>query len=148
MADVMPDYQLSTQMLRWKLAEQRLSLEKSRVVILEMADRSRRNLVNVEAAKLELDRLIALLATDDKTPLDKQRLRLQIAGQKATIERQLLENMEGAERAVKQDEVMEASIRTIGEMEKQLKGLEETHGVLDESTFMAIRKSIDQAAEI
>lgn len=60
--------------------------------------------------------------------VEKQRLRSQIATLRANIERQRLEIMELEDRKSRALENIEATEKAIKEYEKQLRGLEETHG--------------------
>jgi len=51
MADVMPNYQLEQQRLRFQIVTQEQAIEKNKLDIMEMEDRKQRHLENMNAAK-------------------------------------------------------------------------------------------------
>lgn len=81
----------------------------------------------------------------DVTPnyrLEQQRLRSQIAAQRANIERQRLDILEMADRLQRHEANIAASEQAIAEMERQLLQLEETHGLLTEARFEDLKSSL------
>ena len=56
-----------------------------------------------------------------------QRLKMQIAAQHATVERQRLENLEMDDRQQRNNENIEAAFRAIEDLEGKLESLQETH---------------------
>lgn len=132
MADSLPNMDLSQQNLRRLIQEQRLAIERAKEAVLELVDRRQRNLVNREAA------LRAIADMEAQAPADlmeKQRLKAQLASQRYTIERQELENMEGAMRIVGQKEIIEAAEKSLVSFAEKLKGIEAAHGQLSDERF-------------
>lgn len=60
--------------------------------------------------------------------VELQRLRAQMAAQQATIERQLLENMELQDRVQRNDTNIEASRKALVELQNRYDDLDKAHG--------------------
>lgn len=138
MADAVPDYHLSIQMLRFQAAEQVAAIERGRASVLELVARKLANDCNIAAAQ----RAISELEKSAKTAtvlIEKQRLLVQLAAQRSTIERQRLENMEGAERASKHDEAIDAAQKALKRFRGQLADLEKAHGDLTDDKYRELR---------
>lgn len=133
---------LSQQMLRWQIAEQETAVQRNRVAVLEMVERKRNNDANIFAAKGYIQQIEAKLK-EQSTPLERQKLLAARAQQHSTIERQVLENMEGAERANGYDEAIVAALKTKREYEQQLNDLEQAHGRMTDEQYQALRKGLN-----
>lgn len=138
--DVVPNYELSMQMLVYQMAEQRTAKERKKVEIMEMLDRKVRNLRNMEAARKALEELEGNKASAP-TALDRQKIRTAIAAQQHNIEKQMLENMEADERIVKADEAIQASEESWLQYDQNLKDLEKVHGAWTEEKFLNAKET-------
>jgi len=67
MADVMPNYKLEQQRLRAKIAEQRATIERQRLDILEMDDRRARHEENIAAAEKAIEKFTNDLKSLEET---------------------------------------------------------------------------------
>ena len=132
---------LGIQTLRMQVAEQQAAIQRARLAALEMVDRRQRNERNIQAAKLTIEEL-GRAAPD--SPIGQQKVRMEIAAQQHTIERQILENLEGEQRAEQALERARAAVKSELEYTNNLSAMEEAHGALDEAAFLAL---IDQLKE-
>ena len=121
---------LSQQTLRSAIAEQAASIERAKLATAEMWDRFDKNNVNMGAATKVITEL-SEAEREKKGPLEKQRLRLQISAQRHTIERQLLENMEGEARIISYSEQLKAAIAAKRQYEFDLQRSIEAHGEIE-----------------
>ena len=130
--DAGPQSFLGIQTLRMQVAEQLTALERHRLAILEMVDRRMRNETNIAAARLAITEL-------EKVPpngaVSTQRRRMEIAAQQHTIERQILENLEGAERAARSADAITSTHEALARYRHDLAAMENAHGKLTEEAF-------------
>lgn len=145
MADVMPNIRLSQALLFQQIAEQNLAIAKARAAIVELADRRERNRTNIRAALSACDELKAQMQ-NAANRVEAQRLKMQYAAQQHTIERQTLENLEGVDRVLKHEEIIEGSRKALAAYRDKLKLLDDAHGPLTESVYQALRNSVFEEA--
>lgn len=98
---------LSQQLLIYNLAEQSCAVERAKLAILEMLDREVKNNTNIANAEKVIQELESI---DKDSLIEKQRLRMQVAAQRHTIERQLLENLEGQQRITSHREQIKSAL--------------------------------------
>jgi|SRR3990167_78734 len=139
--DAVPTPYLGIQTLKMQVADQLAAIERHKLAVIEMLDRQQKNANNIAAAR----RAIAEMEMSrPDTSIGKQRLKSQIAAQHNTIERQLLENLEGSERAEKALENVEACRRSAGKYGQDLADMEKTHGPLTNELFDTIMASLKE----
>lgn len=144
MPDRLPQTNLTQQMLRWQIAQQKESVERARTAVCELADRKARNDANIVAAKKAVAEIEnAARNVGEASAVEKQRLRSQLHAQRATIERQILENLEGSERAARHDEAEKSALKSLEVYERQLGELDAAHGPLTEELYQALRAFVD-----
>lgn len=141
MADSMPFMPLSQQTLKVQILDQVAAIERAKLAILELIDRQNRNNVNISAAMKAIQEIESQEAL---TPIEKQRLKMQVAAQNHTIERQTLENLEGQERAAKHIEQIEAATKAKADFELRLKQINAAHGELTEEVFKVLQSSLQE----
>lgn len=74
--------------------------------------------------------------------LEQQRLRSQIAAQRAQIEQQWLAILEMADRKQRHEDNIAAAKRSIADFEERLRDLEETHGILTDEQREQMKESV------
>lgn len=118
------DLALTQQFLYSNIADQQALIERNKVAILELLFRAEKNNINIEAARKYIK--IQEELTPSK-PLEVQKKKVEIASQNATIERQIMENLEGQERLIRHKETIAAAELAKIELQKTLQESEEAH---------------------
>ena len=126
---------LGIQTLRMQVAEQGAAIERHKLAVIEMVDRMARNERNITAADRTIDEL--RLASPNGA-IGQQKVKMEIAAQQHTIERQVLENLEALERIKRSLENAEAAKKAREEYAKNLADMEKAHGPLTDEAFLAL----------
>lgn len=119
-----PFIPLSQQIVKMHLAEHNLAIEKAKVLILEMTERKLKNNENIVKTQEEID---LLELKDEPFLIANQKKKMHIAAQKATIERQIFENMEADQRIEKAQQTILNHEKAFNECTETLKDLIKAH---------------------
>lgn len=141
MADVVANYMVEQQGLRTRILEQRAAVARQKLAIMEMSDRKRRHEENIAASLKAIGVLEEEMATGTATGeatdvrLRQQRLRMQVAELRATVERQQLAILEMQDRKIKAEEIVTAALAAAEHYEVNLKAMAEAHGKLTDDIY-------------
>lgn len=124
--DATPDWELSQQLIRMQIAEQDWTLERHKHGIMEQLTKIKNNLININGTRLVLKELEE---KQDLTGISLQRSKSQIAAHNATLERQILENMEAEDRIQYYKDAIKATIKAKEDYITRLHELEKVHGI-------------------
>lgn len=116
---------LVQQTFRMQITDQEAAIQRNWTQILEAVDLQKKNDINITAAQKAVTELEE---AETKTNLEAQKKKMQIAAQKHTIERQLLENMEAEEKINRLTSMIEDAKRAKNDYETKLKLSIDAHG--------------------
>lgn len=130
------DYLAEQQRLVWQIAQQVAAQEQNKYAIMDLAGKMKRNEENISLSELDLLKYQEE-RRGEESPLEKQKVKSYVASQRATIERQILENLEIRERLSRHKSDIEASFSAAERYRKNLADLQAAHGPLPQDHYLS-----------